>query len=500
VIPGKVYKPEEVASLLLRGSWIIGLGLVLGAGAAAGVSWFIPNEYRSETLVLVIPQRVPENYVQSTVSTRLEDRIQSIREQILTRSRLEGIIEEFDLYADERKELPMEDVIADMKLKVVTRVTRTDAFTVSFVGDTPEIAQKVTARLSSMFTEENMRDRTVIAETTNQFLQTQLDAAKQQLSEREKLVQDFRLKYAGELPDQVQTNLSSLQNVEIQLQTLTESMNRDRERRTQLERLIAESSIPEPPAVITVAPAPANAPQTPDQQLETAESNLRSMRTRLTPDHPDVVRATLQVERMRKEVATQNQARGLPEAPSAPRVSQAETMRRSRLAGHQSELQGLLAQMEQKQRDEVQLRESVSGIRRRLDAAPIRQSELTSLNRDYQTLERNYQDLLRRYEDSKVAANMERRQIGEQFREIDPARIPESPYKPNRLLITGIGAAMGLLIGVGIVGLREFLNRGLRTADDVLACLDLPVLATLPVTSAVKHRSSWRRAAGAGQA
>jgi polysaccharide chain length determinant protein (PEP-CTERM system associated) len=501
VIPGKTYTPDELAGILWKGRWIVLLCFVLGSAAAAGIAWYLPNQYMSDTLVLIIPQRVPENYVQNTVTTRIEDRITSLREQILARSRLERIIEEFNLYPEARKSLPMEDIIASMKPKVITRVVRGDAFTVSFIGDSPELAQKVTERLSTLFIEENMRDRTVIAESTNQFLRTQLDAALQQLTESERSVEVYRRRYAGELPDQAASNLSAIQNSESQIQSLTESLNRDRDRRLQLERQIAEASTPEAeaaPAPLPQLPRAANTPLTPEQELEAADANLRSLQTKLPARHPDIVRARGTVERLRAQVAAQRQAAPGPgNTTPAPRLTATEIARRNRLNALTAELQVLITQIQQKEANEERLRSTAQMYRARLEAAPIRQTELIALTRDYDTLQRQYQDLLKKYEDSKVAANMERRQISEQFRVLDPPRVPEQAYTPNRFLIRAAGAVFGLGLGIALVGLREFLNRSLRTASDVVACLDLPVLAALPMVGDPPKRGWWWRSRGA---
>jgi len=497
VIPGKVYTPQDILQLFRRGRWFIAGGAILGTAAAIGVAMSLPNQYQSETVVLVIPQRVPENYVQNTVTTRINDRIQSISEQILSRSRLEPIIKEFNLYEKERATMPMDEVIALMREKAKTRVVRGDAFTVSYIGEDPVTVQKVTARLSSLFTEENMRDREVIAESTNQFLQTQLDEARQQLTASEQQVQEFRKKYAGELPDQAQSNLSAIQTAESQIQTLTESINRDRDRRLLLERQLADLQAPEaPPPPPVAGPVPANTPQTPEQALESAEANLRSLLTKLTPAHPDVVQARLTVERLRKDVAAQRPTQTTPDAPApTPRVTAAEQARRSRITALSAEMDGLTRQLEQKIADEVRLRDTVVTYRRRLEAAPVRQSELTALTRDYDTLQRQYEGLLKKFEDSKVAANMERRQIGEQFRVLDPARVPETPIAPNRKLIAALGLVGGIVIGVALVGFREFLDRTLRTVQDAETALQLPVLAVLSVVDGpATKRRFWQRA------
>jgi hypothetical protein len=128
----------------------------------------------------------------------------------------------------------------------------------------------------------------------------------------------------------------------------------------------------------------------------------------------------------------------------------------------------------------------------RLDAAPIREAELTELMRDYETIQTIYRGLLAKREDSKVAANLEVRQVGEQFRVLDPARVPEAPFSPDRTRIELLGVAVGLLIGLGAAGLREYLDQTLKTEDDVRNVLGLPVIATVPVLTIMrKPAGSW---------
>jgi uncharacterized protein involved in exopolysaccharide biosynthesis len=115
VLPGKTYTPDDIARIALRRKWAIILPfLVIGLGAVI-ISHYLPNKYRSETLILVVPQQVPETYVRSTVTSRIEDRLQSISQQILSRTRLEKIIQDFNLYASERRTQIMEDIVERMR-------------------------------------------------------------------------------------------------------------------------------------------------------------------------------------------------------------------------------------------------------------------------------------------------------------------------------------------------------------------------------------------------
>jgi polysaccharide chain length determinant protein (PEP-CTERM system associated) len=493
VLPGKKYKPEDLLAILWRHRFLIVAPLIVGAIGSAVVAKRMPNRYRSETLVLVVPQRVPSEYVRSTVTTRIEDRVRTIREQILSRSRLERIIDELNLYPHLREKISMEEIVEAMRNNVNTRVVRDDAFTVSFVADSPAVAQKVTERLAGMFSEENMRDREIQAESTNQFLQTQLDDARQRLTEREQRVEAYRRRYTGELPEQVPSNLQAIQNAELQIQTLTQSLNADRASRLLIDRQIADASSPEIPFTPPPGPAtPANAAPTPAQQLEAAEASVRAFETRLTPQHPDLVAARAAVKRLQAVVA--GQAAPADSAVAEPRVSSAETARRNRLSELRSQLEAMDRQIAQKLEEEQRLRVVIATYRARVEAAPRRETELVSLTRDYETLQNQYRSLLGKYEDSKVAANLERRQIGEQLRILDPASRPERPFQPNRLMIVAIGTCCGLALGLALAGGIEFMDRSLRSVQDVELVCSVGVLAALPYITTETERLRSRRA------
>ena len=214
---------------------------VLIATGTAIVAQILPNRYRAETLILVVPQRVPESYVRSTVTARIEERLPSISQHILSRSRLERVIRDFNLYPLRLREGTMEEVVDAMRRDIDVKIERGDAFRVSYMSDDPLLAKKVTERLASLFIEENLRDREVLAEGTTEFLETQLDEAKLQLLQHEKKLEAFRRQYGTEL--QVEASLRVVQNAQAEIQSLTGSMQRDADRRLMLERVIADASI-----------------------------------------------------------------------------------------------------------------------------------------------------------------------------------------------------------------------------------------------------------------
>jgi len=500
VIPGKTYTPEDFLDIARRRKWLIIVPFIAVTTAAVIWSKLTPNMYRSETVILVVPQRIDERIVRSIVPGRIEDRLQSIAQQILSRTYLERVILDFDLYAEARKTGVMENIVDRMRQNdIKVEPVKGDAFRIAFIEGDPRKAMEVTDRLAGLFIEANRHDREVLADGTNQFLESQLEDARRRLAEHEKKVEQYRHRYSGELPTQVQSNLQVIQNTQLQVQNLVESLDRDRDRRLILQRSIADLSTPEVVAEAAAASS-GGGEAAPVDELDEARSKLQELQSRLTDAHPDVIRAKRTVRELEAKAvagAASTPASKTPVASSAPvgRVSAAEATRLAKLRNLQSEMANLDRQIAQKEGEERRLRGVISGYQGRVEAAPTRESELIELTRDYTTLQSVYTSLLSKREDSKVAANLEKRQAGEQFRILDPARMPEQPFSPNRLRMNLMGAMAGLVLGLSLAGLLEYRDTSLRTDDDVVTSIGLPVLAMIPmmVTSAEERRRARRR-------
>jgi polysaccharide chain length determinant protein (PEP-CTERM system associated) len=481
MIPGKQYTPELLMQIAARYKWRILLPFVLIATTASVITHFWPNQYRSDTLILVVPQRVPENYVRSTVTTRIEDRLQSISQQILSRTRLERIIQDFNLYTDRRKTEIMEDIVERMRKDIDLEVVKGDAFRVGFTSSDPRTAMRVTERLASFFIDESLRDREALAEGTNQFLESQLEEARRRLLELEKQREEYLRKYDGQLPTQTEANMQGLHNTEMQLQALLDSLNRDRDRRLTLERVIADNSVPaETPPTLGLKPAnqeDAAQSGTAAEQLKVAELNLQALLSRFKPEHPDVVRLRRSIAELQRRADAESGERAVSiEAPPSP----TERLRRTRLQEAQAELGNLDRVITSKTTDEKRLRTVLAEYQRRIEAAPTREAELTELTRDYSTFESAYRSLLVKKQDSQISANLERRQIGEQFKILDPARMPEKPSSPDRPKLYLLAVGVALAVGLALATVSEYFDRTLRSEEDVRLALNFLVLATIP--------------------
>jgi polysaccharide chain length determinant protein (PEP-CTERM system associated) len=494
MLPGKNYKPEDYLEILWRRRLIIGVPLVLFTIATAIYARSLPNLYRSEATILVVPQRVPESYIHSTVTARIEERLTSMSQQITSRARLERLIQDFDLYREERSVKPMEDVVEQMRKDISIDIDRArraqgGAFRIGFVARSATSAMQVSEKLASMFIEENLRDRAVLAEQTSQFLDTQLEQARARLEEQEEALEAYRLQHGPEMPAQLQSNIQVLQNTQMQLQALRDGIARDHDRRLVLERLLTDASTP------IVSPAPPAEPQAPAasaaQQLEAARVALQALELKYTAEHPDLQRARRFVGEL-EEKARLEAALGMPTDPVIV-ASGAELNRRRRVSQLKADLAALDLQVNRKEQEETRLVGQVALYQQRIEAAPTRESELVQLNRDYNTMNEVYQKLLAKKQDSEVAANLERRQIGEQFRVIDPARLPATAFSPNRPRLHFLGALAGLAFGLVLAGLIEYRDTAVRSEEDVVSAIALPVLALVPSMISERDRVRQRR-------
>ena len=472
----------------------------VGASGAPLISRTMPQLFRSETLIMVVPQQVPDTYVKSTVTAKMEDRLPSISNVILSRSRLERIINDFNLYPAQRRRGIMEDVVQRLRADISVQVEGQDSFRLKYVSTDPQTAQKVAGRLASLYIEENLRDRANLADETNLFLESQLNDAKQRLIEHEKKLEAYRKKYAGELPSQLESNLQTIRNTQAQLQSLSDSTNRIQERRLLIERQVADTrALPVeavPAGVATPEKAPA-APTTAAQQLEASQAQLTALRLRYKPDHPDV-RAMERVVRDLQVKADEEARRPQPAPAPAPVVqrvaSPMELAQQKRLRELQDELEVIDHQLAVNQAEETRLKGMMAGYQSKVDVVPTRESELVELTRDYGTLQAAYMSLLAKREDSKIAANLERRQIGEQFRILDPASLPEKPYnQQQRLGMMAAGAIAGLVAGLLVVGFLEYRDSSFKREGDVVRTLSLPVLALIPVIVSERERRRTQR-------
>ena len=477
---------------MVRRRWWILLPFAIGLAAAPVLARLAPERFRSEALLLVIPQQVPNDYVTPTMTQSIEERLPAITDQILSRSRLEQIIRQMDLYKSEQSREVMEDIVQRMRKDVTTSAAGKDvnSFRVTYVSDSAETARKVTERLASLYIEQNLKDRENQADSTSQFLTTQLDEAKRRLIEQEKKLEEYRKSHAGQLPSQLQGNLQAIQTASLQLQSINESTNRAQERRLLIERQIADTQVVPLP---TPAPAPAEnvAPST-EQQLELARARLTFILQRYTPEHPEVVSLQRTIAELSAKLEGETPGAAAAEEQKKP-VTPAEAAQQKKILDFQAELAVIDYQLSANRTEAARLQTAITEYQSKVDIVPTRESELVELTRDYGTMQAAYTNLLVKREDAMLAGNLERRQIGEQFKLLDTASMPERPYNEvQRLAVMASGAGVGLVLGLLAVAFLEYRDRSFKSEEEVVKSLSVPVLALIPAMSSKGERRAAR--------
>jgi polysaccharide chain length determinant protein (PEP-CTERM system associated) len=514
-MPGRRYTPATIRWILSNRKILLVGPMVLFGLISTLVTYTLKDQYRASTLILVVPQRVPENYVRPAVAETIEQRLQSISPQIMSESRLQRIITELDLYPDKRnKRGGMEEIVADLRSDISVDIIKGDLFRVTYGGTNPYKVMQVTQRLASLFVEENLKDRANLAEGTNRFLESQLDNTRRSLEEQERKLREYRQTHAGELPSQVGANLQVLQNSAFQLQSGEESLSRDRDRRLELQRALAElrheaeaakaAAPPAPPAPPPTEPptetasgdsvppparlgSPADA-ATKLAQLQALQRQLAALELRLKPEHPDVIRMRRLIADLEKSIG----AMGDPALGDGP-IDAQSAVRNARIEQVRAQLGNLDAEIVRKTAAQEKLKAQIATLQQRVENEPTRESELIGLTRDYDTLRATYQGLLAKKEESGIAADLERQQVGQQFKTLDPVRLPEKPYGPPRMMINLIAAGVGLGLGLAFTVLLEVRDQTFRNALEIVPVLSLPVLASVPAVLTTTERRKARR-------
>jgi polysaccharide biosynthesis transport protein len=491
VIPGKKFHPEDFLRIFLARKWLFIAPFVTVALTTALVVRFLPDVYRSRAVIQVVPPRIPADLIKSNPRANLDTRLQNMRPRILSRTKLESLISEFNLYPEERRAELMEDVVEKMDNDINVSVVGGNAFQVSYQAEDRVTALRVTARLARLVIDESYKDREVYTQGTSQFIESQLEETRQRLVDHEKKLEDYRRQHAGELPSQLNSNLTGASNSQMQLQSINDNLSRDRDRLQALERelndLMSQEPIVPAGAAVDLDAGTGSAAQ----QLEAARRQLRQMELRLKPEHPDVVR----LKRLISDLEQKAEAEALqtPVSGAARAISPVEKVRQDRITEIKNNIDSTRTQIARRERDADAIRASLARYQARAEEAPKRETDLIALNRDYDTLRNLYGDLLKKSQQSQMEAALETRQIGEQFRLLEPPRAPERPVSPNRPQYYLLGVLGGIALGLAFVALAEYRDTTFKTDDDIMTSLSLPVLAMIPNMVTRSERRQRRR-------
>jgi polysaccharide biosynthesis transport protein len=489
------YSFEKIWAIARRGRWWILLPVFLCWITVWGVSWLLPTTYESQALILIEHKQVPEQYVMSNVTVDLQERLQSMTQQILSHTRLQSTIDRFHLYSQKgglKRFLPSEDPVEQMRknikielVEVPERPKELTAFKVNYTASSPELAQQVNSELTSLFINESLKSQQQLSQSTTSFLVNQLAEASTKLEEQEAKMRAFKAQHLGDLPSQQQSNVEILSGLQSQLQNTQRALDGAKQQQLYLESQLQQYQLSQ--ATFGGGDPGGTSLESLQKELSDLRNRLADERSRHTEDHPDIVRiksAIAEAEKLIKnfqgdtdssqKADTAEPATSPGATESAPQVLSTPLMQvRSLLKANQLEIQNY-------QRQEKKIESQISVYQARLNLTPATEQQLADLSRGYEESRANYTSLLQKQNQSQLATNLEARQQGEQFRIIDPPSLPDKPKWPNHLLLSLGGLAAGGVLGIGLLAFRELTNARVHHEVDLDGVVQARILVRIP--------------------
>ncbi len=465
-----------VASTILFG--VVGLG----------ATYVLPKKYTSTTIVLVDQPTVPADIVKPIVNDDLNYRLTSMKEQILSRSRLQPIIEKFNLYPEKRDKAHIEDLVEELRKSIKLELSepmpgslnrQPPGFHISTTFDNPQLAQQICTAVTSMFLEQNANRREKQSADTTQFLSQQLEEAKGKLDEQDAELAKFKRRNLGTLPEEQQTNLSILMGMSNQLEATTQALNR-----AQQDKLSTETILNLQEANWKAARSGTKTPETEEQILEELQDQLDTLLARYTPEHPDVIKVKAQIEDHKRKMDEDLTTKKLMSTTQA-NLHEPLPLQQLRFKVKQEEM--TIADLTKKQ---SQMQEQIRALEGRVQASPMVEQQFKELTRNYQTAYEFYNNLLRNRDYAVMATDLEHQQQSETFKVLDAPSLPLTPSFPKKTVFVGGGSGAGFALALGIMYLLAVSDKSMYTERDVETCLKMPVLTMVPsfdVSPAGRH-------------
>jgi polysaccharide chain length determinant protein (PEP-CTERM system associated) len=468
---------SDIIDILKRRKTVFAVTALSVFIVALAVALLWPPVYRSTSTILIEEQEMPRDFVVTTVTSYAEQRLQNINQRIMSTARLLEIINRFNLYADMRKSVTIEEVVAQMRkdikfetmsAEVMDRRTGrqtaiTIAFTVSYEGRNPELVQAVATVLSSLYLQENLSQREQHTAGVSKFLQDETKDLQEQLAALDAKIATFKAKHMGSLPELLQVNLQSLDRSDRDLIQLKDQLRTLREKESYL--------------VTQLASIPSDAANQDRLLLKELKTRLVQLQSKFSEQYPDVIKTKREIAELEGRISKKGdagQGKGTTEfTPVDQADNQAYVTLASQLAATRSDIESVQRQVKdaEKKRDEYQ---------QRIETSPRVDETYKALLVERNNVQAKFDDLTKKSMEAKVAQGLEKGQMGERFTLIDPARLPEIPVKPNRLAIVLIGFILGIGAGVGLMALQEATDESVRDGRALVNLTGVRVLASIP--------------------
>jgi polysaccharide chain length determinant protein (PEP-CTERM system associated) len=468
-------KLDHYINLIFKRRWLIIIPFCLAMIVGIYLAITLPKLYEASTLIMIEPQRVPSNFVKTIVSTNVESRITTIKEEILSRTNLEKIIDKFNLFSDPGSEnMFMENKVTNLRSRIEIGVSGNrrrqtlNTFSILFKDANPETTVKIANGLATLFIDENLKIREAQAIGTSGFLEDELETMRKRLQDVEEKLRTYRARYRGELPEQLDSNLRILDNLQQQLSEREERMSDEKNRLIEIENQIQARK------ELLSAGSTVQSETNEFVTLEQMKKQLENLETSYTDRHPDVIRLRAKIANL--ETKYKSEALDATDTTNTQTVFMTDNTLREQMK-QRMEKKTTIKDLAD---DVVKLKRQINLYQQRVERTPKREEELLALNRDYRNIQASYSSLLNRKLEAEIAVNMEKKQKGEQFRIIDPARVPHEPVSPDLRKLFMIVLAVGLGLGAGLIFLLEFFDSSLKDPAKFESELGVAVLATIP--------------------
>jgi polysaccharide chain length determinant protein (PEP-CTERM system associated) len=471
--------------------------LFLGWILVWGSSWFLQARYMSSTLILVEEPNMPKNYVTPNVNDDLQARLQSISQQILSRTRLLMIIDKQNLYnqkknrpltPDDKVDLMRKDIGIDL---VRDRDQSITAFRINYTAPSPAIAQEVTSKLTNLFIDENLKVRQQLSQDTTEFIQTQLDDARKSLAAQEAKIRDFQSAHEGELPTQQSTNLQILSGLQAQYQNEQQALNTAKQQRIYFQTMLDQYRTLQRSTTGGGDGTPSSLAVV-DQQLEKMRAQLTELSSHYTDNYPDVQQLKSQIaktEKIRSNLVAELKKSTSKEESGTAAHEIADLAQNPQLIQLQGQLHSTQVEIQNREQELVALDARIGQYQARLQQEPVSEQQLAELTRGYEQSKSNYDELLKKENESRMATNMEELQRGERFTILDPPSLPLKAVFPNRLKMCGMGFVVGIVLGTILVVILEFLDDRMHGDKEIKKLLPTAIISEVPEIQTVNDKT-----------
>lgn len=465
---------SDYKRLLMRQKWIIIVVTLAVAAGTAVAMHFVPNIYRATTVILVDPRKVPDNYVTSTTTTTVVDRMATLREQILSATRLGSVIDELDLYREMKKRSSHDEIIdhmrRDIEISVVSGTNSSRdlaAFSVSYSSLDPAQAARVTNRLASLFIEENIKAREQQVMGTADFIDKELDDSRKDLLGKEKAIAQLKTMHSSELPESQTVHVQALTSLQLELRGQMDELNRSQQQKLYLQSLLSQGT----PVVDLDRSAPADLTNL-QSQLSDAQIELDDLRKQYGPAYPDVVKKSQDVENLERQIKVVRESSDGQRKSRPPQRMQNPVV--------ESQISALDQQIQKNLDRQAEVKKEIGFRQAKLAGIPVVEQQMSSVTRDFEVSRDHYRMLLEKKFGADMASDLESRQKGERFVILDPAQVPARADRPNRLIIDLLALAVGFGLGLATAFVREIMDPSVKTEREITEMLATPIMAHIP--------------------